>query len=206
MPGLSTRMPPPGEEDELAARRRVTSGAVAATSCPLRVALLADSALTSVDLPDAGRAEQGTRPARAEHPRAPRRARGLSAPTRCDIGTSPPTSSTSAATASGSLSRSAFVSKTHGPCAALHGEREVALEEPRVEVLAERVDDEHDVDVRRDDLLAARRRMRARARRGARSSFAGSTASTIGAGSVERDPVADDRQPHAIGLASAGGS
>ena len=39
-------------------------------------------------------------------------------------------------------------------CAALHGEPEVALEEARVELLAERMDDERDVDVRRDHLLA----------------------------------------------------
>ena len=38
--------------------------------------------------------------------------------------------------------------------AALDGEREVALEQPAVELLAERMHDEHDVDVGGDHLLA----------------------------------------------------
>ena len=41
----------------------------------------------------------------------------------------------------------------HGLRAALPGQGEVALEERVADLLAERGDDEHDVDVRRDDLL-----------------------------------------------------
>jgi hypothetical protein len=46
-----------------------------------------------------------------------------------------------------------LVDDDHGARAAVPGRGQVALEPPRVEVEAERGDDEHGVDVRRDDLL-----------------------------------------------------
>ena len=83
------------------------------------------------------------------------------------------------------------------PRAALHGEREVALEQPTVELLTERMDDEHDVDVRRDDLLSrdAGRRLVSRAARDRRSARHDVD---DGAGRVECDPVADDGKRRSI--------
>jgi hypothetical protein len=80
-----------------------------------------------------------------------------------------------------------------GSRAALHGQREVPLEEAAVELLPERLDDEHDVDVRRDDLLTrhAGRRLVGSAPGDRRSTRQDRS---DGSGCVEGDPVADDGQ------------
>ena len=89
--------------------------------------------------------------------------------------------------------------------AALDREREVALEQPAVELLAERLDDEHDVDVGGDHLLARDAGCRlvrgtARDRRSPRHDV------DDRARRVERDPVADDREARFDPTLAGGGS
>ena len=79
------------------------------------------------------------------------------------------------------------------PRAALDGEREVTLEQPAVDLLAERMHDEHEVDVGSDHLLA--RDARCRLVRGATGDRRSPRHDVDdGARRVERDPVADDRK------------
>ena len=83
--------------------------------------------------------------------------------------------------------------------AALDGEGEVALEQPAVELLAERVHDEHDVDVGSDHLLArdAGCRLVCGATGDRRSPWHDVDDRARG---VERDPVADDGKRGSVRL------
>ena len=83
----------------------------------------------------------------------------------------------------------------HGSRTAFPGEREVPLEKRLADLLADRGDDEHDVDVRRDDLLthvvrAGLVRCAARELRASREDRPDRRLSVVRG--IERDPVADD--------------
>ena len=156
MPGRVDHDAAAGQHDQLAMRRRVPPLVVVGTRLLHRHPLAAGEPVHERRLADAARADQDARsrpaPSRARSASSPGRSRAL---TTC-TGTPSATASTSATSAHGSSSRSAFVSTISGHRAALPDRDEVALDPPRLEIRAERRDDERDVDVRGERLRLRR--------------------------------------------------
>ena len=193
-----------GQQDQLAVGRRVPARLVVLAHLLRREQLLADERVDDRRLADAGRAEQHGRAVALEpvaqlvDPLAGLRRDGLDRARaerhRLDLGE----------VRRDVVDEVGLRQQHDGLRAALPRHREVALEPAHVEVERQRLHEERDVDVRREDLLADGCRAPPCARSTVRR---GSSASIRPGRRVDADPVADGRQvvlaDEAVGRARA---
>lgn len=141
------------KEDELASRGRVSPCAVCSDLSGCEARVVADQCIDEGGLPDARWTEQHASDALGEH--SAHAIEPEPRPRRNDADGNLSTDVVELGCDGGRVVLEIRLRQHHDRArATLDGECEVAFEEPAVELLAERLDHEHDVDVRSDHLLA----------------------------------------------------